>query len=143
MKLFITASLLLTSIMGCTSKTTTPTPNPISTIGCDVETSLSSAFATSLSGILSCTNTNVIQTDLLGYLGKANLCAQSSNALIKSKSLVSPKGVIGGIICPIAVQSAMAAVGTKTPVTWGCNPAASTGSAASALTTVCLNLVNL
>lgn len=132
--------ILSVLVVSCTSKTTTD-PNPVQTVGCSIEGDLTTAFANSVSQLLTCTDVTAIQVDLLNALGKANLCAKSTPA-VTSKT-VSPKGVIGDIVCPLAVQSVMGLVGTKVPVGWKCTPAAGTSGLNAALVATCSKVVGI
>lgn len=132
--------LILAFLVSCTSKTTTD-PNPIQTVGCSVEGDLTTAFAGSISQLLTCTNVTAIQVDLLNALGKANLCAKAS-PVVAGKA-VTTKGVIGNIVCPMAVQSAMGIVGTKIPPGWGCSPSAGTSDLNAALVATCSKVIGI
>lgn len=96
-------------------------------VGCNLETSAAAAISQGIVKQLSCTNQAQIQSDLLGYLGAANLCS-STNSL---------KGPIGDVGCPLAVGAVMGAINNVIPSTWGCSPTASTAGLASSLTKIC------
>lgn len=117
--------VLAAGLFGCTKT---------STVGCTIETTVSTALSSTIAGALTCTNQAQINTDLLAALGKANLCTSTTTML------VSPKGVIAGIACPVAVNAVLGLITTSIPKAWGCSPTATTASLSAALTAACMAL---
>lgn len=131
MKYVMLMSLLL--FAACTS---TPVPSPVVPIVCSVERGLTSAFAASIGSTLNCTHLDAIQADLLGAFGKANLCPQA----VPPPASQGKKGVIGTLICPLAVDAALGLLSAKIPPTWGC-ATQNAGALGAALTAACSNVV--
>lgn len=128
-------------LFACSSNS--PSPSPIQTVGCTLETTVASALSQSIASTLSCSNQSQIQADLLAALGKVNFCA---SAVMPSASASDPKkakGILGDVVCPIAINSAMGVLGSKVPASWGCSPAASTNTLTQSLTVVCQSVVSI
>lgn len=136
MKLSMSFIAALTLALGaCTSPsapTPVPVPSPIVTVGCQVETSVVQALASNVATTLTCSNLAAIQTDMQAALGKANLCAPSTEAQ-KGKL----KGVVGNMVCPMAVGAALSMVATKIPAGWGCAPGSNPAGLGDVLTAAC------
>lgn len=100
--------------------------------GCAIETYAANAVSSAMASAMSCSNPGQIQADLLAALGKANLC---SVAVQKLKT--APKGPIGNLVCPMAVQYAVSLAASKVPASWGCSPGASVQNLSPALIQAC------
>lgn len=113
----------------CTSSSTTPPV--VSVVGCSVETVVTGALAAAIASNLTCSNSSAIQASIQGALGKINLCAAATTqANIKAiKASGKMQGIIGDIVCPLAVEAVMGTLSTAVPSAWGC----------SSLTTTSLN----
>lgn len=141
--------LLLMTVMaflmfGCT-KSSTSSLTPIQAAGCDVESLVTSGFASAVASALTCTNTTQIQTDLQTAFGNANLCqgqvAAATMAQLKAKGV--SKGIVGSIACPIAINTAVGYLSNSIPTTWGCSAAATAASLSATLTTLCEGAVTI
>lgn len=133
MKKYLLAFCFTVICASCTKPS--PSPNPVVVVGCAVEQALTGAFAASLSAAFSCSGISQMQSDIQAMLGKVDLCAK----VPKPDPAGHKKGVVGGIICPLAVQAVMGAVGSKIPATWGCS--AGSSASADALTVACNSAV--
>lgn len=112
--LFMSLPFALFALLGgCTSKSTV---DPVVQAGCNVEATISGAFASAIAGTIPCDDGGAIQADMLNALGKANLCRTTSTGTMKAQ------GIIGDIVCPIAVNSALGVFGSKLPTSWKCHP---------------------
>ena len=129
-------------LLDCT-QSPSPGPSPIGGVVCNVEQDIAGAFASTIAKSLSCSNQATIQSDVLGFIGKANLCASSVNHLKSAPKSADGKmkGVIGNIACPIAVNAVMGAAGAAVPASWGCAPNSGANSLNAALTATCEQLV--
>lgn len=121
--------------IGCTS--TSPTSPTVTSLGCSVETLATTAIAGAIASTDSCTNVTQMQSDIQGALGSINLCqsaavqAQLSKLAQKSVASGKDKGLVGSIVCPLAVDAVMTLIGTKVPATWGCTGSSSVSAAIS------------
>lgn len=111
--------------------------SPVST-ACQVETYAANAIASSLATAMGCTNLNQIKSDLMSAMGKANVCSATS-----AKHRRAPKGPIGNIVCPLAVQASLQLAASKVPSSWGCSPDATVANLGSTLTMACEAVVPL
>lgn len=139
-------TFLIAFLVGCTQPAPAPGPNPIVNVGCQVESDLSAAFAATIAKTLTCADQSAIQSDVLNLLGKANLCASSMNQLklegkVHGSADGKLKGVVGNIVCPIAVSAVMGAAGKAVPTAWACAPGTDGNALSAALTTTCTALV--
>lgn len=132
MKTLLIAVLVL--FTACTTKPT-PAPGPIVPVVCSIEQGIASAFAASIGSALNCTNLGAIQSDLLNVLGKANLCTQTPPPASEHK-----KGIVGSIVCPLAVDAALGLLTSKIPPTWDCS-SQSAGALGAALSAACVGVV--
>lgn len=105
---------------------------------CTVEQSAASAIAAGIGTALSCTNLPQIQSDLLGALGKVNLCSMASSAKMMKHHL---KGPVGNVVCPIAVEAAIGLGASKVPASWGCSANTSMSGLSAVLITACEQVV--
>lgn len=132
---------------GCTSTPAQPNPAPIVAVGCSVETTVTMAIASAVAAAANCSNITAIQTDVQDDLGKANFCDSVSQAMSQKALKFTPhskiKGVVGDLVCPIAVQSLDTLVGTNLPAAWNCAPNAGTGSIAALIVTACESVIPL
>lgn len=129
-------TVLVMALVLLTACTTKPAPNPIGGIVCSVEGSVASAFAASIGSTLSCTHIDAIQGDLLNVLGKANLCAKSAPPPASEHK----KGIVGGIVCPLAVDAALGLLVSTVPPAWGCS-SQSASALGAALSAACAGVV--
>lgn len=106
------------------------THSPVGT-PCQVETVATNAMASAVAMAMSCSNVSQIRADIQSSLGKADFCSVSNK----------PKGPIGNIVCPIAVQSVLTLVATKVPSSWGCSPTATVKNLGETLTLACQAVV--
>ena len=168
MKLLITC-LLAMSFLSCT-KPQAPAPilTPIKDIACDVEKAVSGGLGSTIATSLSCAHPEIVSSELQAAFGNANMCAtpivQPSGMAVMAqakwktigdipgdalkqkgmKAMAAPMGVIGSIVCPMAVQSAVGYLSNSIPVAWGCTgPNASFQGLLSALTAGCIAVVPL
>lgn len=124
--------------VGCT-KTTTSTLSPIADAGCVVETAVTSGIAGSVATALTCTSVSAIQTSLQAALGNVNLCktATTAQATAASAKVVTSKGLVGNIACPLAVNTVIGYLTNSIPTAWGCSAGATAASLELALTVAC------
>lgn len=136
--------------VSCT--TTQPTMNPIAAVGCDVETALTTPLAASVAAVFSCTNQSAIQASFQTALGNANFCAQpgvagTTTAQIEAaKTAIKDgvnKGIIGSVICPLAINTLVGLATPSIPASWGCSASASSSTLLQALTVACVAVVPL
>lgn len=149
-------------LAGCTSKT--GSMDPIKGAACDVETVALTGVAGSISGLLACSGQDAIVASLEQALGNVNFCAtplQSSSALSAKamavgsgwqtigdvkipkdggvKSLaVQPQGIVGGLACPIIVNTVIGYLTSSVPSAWKCTSSADAGAVGSAITAACV-----
>ena len=133
--LFLTIAFLF---VGCTS---TPAPSPVTTVVCDVETSLTSVLSQTIGTTLSCINVAQINVDVLAALGKANLCPAVTSAAAIKAQIAKPQGVVGSIVCPLAVNAVFGLASSKIPASWGCSPTAQVATLSSVLSAACIAAV--
>ena len=127
---YLIVLIICIGFIGCTSKS-----NPVATVGCDVETAVATTFTSTIATTLNCTNTTQIQSDLMGALGKTNLCSMATS------QAVTPNGPIGSIACPIVVNAAIGLAATKIPSSWECSPTATIATLSTALSAACTAVV--
>jgi hypothetical protein len=150
----ILAFILLSFVLaGCSLFSgSSPPPAPVAALGCAVETSVESGFAVQIGASLSCTNLSQIQADIVAKIGSLNLCAKVAPAqpavpaVSAAKAEPIPlKGMVGDIVCPLAVNAAMGIGEGKIPASWGCSPASSAplSSLQSVLTAACAAVVKI
>jgi hypothetical protein len=130
MKLFAISLLML--LAACTSQSPIPSPGPIV---CSIEQSMADGLASTLAQSLQCSAKDVISKDLLGVLGKANLCVSSE------QGKAPMKGIIGSIACPLVVDSALGLVNAQIPAAWSCKLSKAPGTVGELLNTACQSLV--
>lgn len=131
--MFLSVLVMTLTFTGCNSTNDT---------GCAIETTVTTALSSALATALTCKNASVMQSDIQAALGKANLCAAATTqAQLKSSGIVV-KGVVGNIVCPLAVSAVSGLISSKIPATWGCT-VASGSSIATVLTTACEAVVPL
>ncbi len=142
MKFLFAAVLMLTmTFVGC-NKPSDPT-GPIAAVGCSVETAITSSLAATIGSTLTCSNLTQVQLDIQGALGKANLCAQAVPPPASAQSKQKFKGIVGGLVCPLAIDAVLGLVVSKVPASWGCSPSASTTGLATALGAACVAVVGI
>lgn len=135
MKMLIMAVFGLFLFAGCTKSTTV---TPIQAAGCTVETAVSSSIAGAVDTALQCANTAQVASDLQAMWGNINLCSQTATQVAQLKSQMKPQGVIASVVCPIAIQSAVAFLSNSVPAAWKCTgPNATMSGLITALTTAC------
>jgi len=110
--------------------------DPIGPVVCSLEQGVASAMAGSVANSLNCTSVAAIQADMLSALGKANLCQQA----VPPTAGGHKKGIVGGIVCPLAVDAALGLLVAKVPAAWGCSTQSATGLGA-ALSAACAGVV--
>lgn len=138
MKFLLFLSLALFSAATLTNCTTSkPPPAPVADIGCKLEKTVANAFAQSIQAGASCTNPDVIQSDLLAKIGALNLCKDETVDTAEKAKL---KGPIANFACPLVVNAALNAVGSKIPPTWGCSPGSDAIGVKAMLTAACVSL---
>lgn len=124
--------------LGCTK---TPAGN---TVGCSVETIVTTAAAGAVASADNCSNVSQIQQDIQAKLGSINLCAaaqvQTQMSDLKKKQGDKLQGAIGNIVCPLAVDGVLSLISSGIPASWGCQ--GSTNIAAS-LSAACVAAVPL
>ena len=127
----VVALIALILFVGCTSNSPSPSPSPVVVVGCQVESSMVSSISAALAIQGQCAHADVMSNDMMTWLGKANICAQSTGL----------KGPIGDAICPIAVQAILNGIGQRMPPTWGCDLV--NAPAAASLTASCSSAVGI
>jgi len=138
---FLLTILSVLAISACTSTPATPGAPAPAGVGCSVEQVVSGALAASIGTGLQCANLTAIQADLQGALGTANLCATSvAQAQSKVEGKQPMKGVVGDLVCPLAVNTAMGLINTKIPAAWGCK-VTSGSNIGSVLSAACIAVV--
>lgn len=141
-------SVLMVMMIGCSTTPTNPVLTPIQAVGCDVETAVTTAFAATVATSLACTNQTAIQSSFQTALGNVNFCASSSvssvtaaqikDAAAKMTSKVAkPMGIVGTIVCPIAINTIIGYATAQIPTTWGCSASVSASTVGAALTAAC------
>lgn len=145
---------LLLMITACTSSSTSSgSMNPITAAGCDVETAVTAGFAGSIATAFTCSNQAAIQSSLQTALGNVNLCAANpsvaavTSAQITAKKALakaaSPMGIVGSLVCPLAINTIVGFATAQIPTAWGCTASASASDIVAALTTACVAAVPL
>lgn len=118
--------------LGCTSTPSTPAAS----VGCSVETVVTTAAAGAIASADACTNVAQIQTDIQKALGSINLCAsattQAQLQALKKKQGDAYKGIVGNIVCPLATDAIISLIGSAAPASWGCTGNASVSAAIAA-----------
>jgi hypothetical protein len=76
--------------------------------GCAVEEKAVDVTSAGIVTVLECKNAAAVRMDVKFYIDKAGLCKT---------------GLIGDLVCPIAVDAVLKGIGSATPATWQCNPA--------------------
>lgn len=95
---------------GCTKGCST------ASVGCSIETALANGVGNAISNELQCSNTQAIQSDLLGLTGKLNLCKDNTVEMDGGK----PK--IPGVVCSIFADLIVNGIaGTAIPASWQCS----------------------
>lgn len=102
---------------------------------CSIETTAVSVVSSSISGALACTNIDVIKADLTKAFDKSNLCTAAPAPIANG---VKVQGVVGNIVCPLAVGAAMSLIGISIPPAWGCDPKSSLSGLATVVTAACV-----
>ena len=109
--MIVMAILSMCALTGCTKSGTQGAV-------CQLEQGVATGLSTVVASTLSCSNTSQIQTDILGALGKANFCTQTTTTSSFFHHEQKLKGPIGDIVCPTAVSSVMALLQNKVPTSW-------------------------
>ena len=132
LSIFLISALCLFEI-GCTG---TGSSGAGTTVGCSVETVITTAVAGAIASADSCTNVAQIKTDIQAALGKINLCSaasvQSQMTDLKQKQGDKYKGIVGTIVCPLTTDAILSLIGAKVPSGWGCSGSADVAAAISA-----------
>lgn len=162
MKLILGLTLIF--FIGCTKSQPTPVITPIKDIACAVEKAISGGLGATIASNLSCTHPDLVSADLQAAFGNANMCATpiATSSLLKSaaawktigdipaealkpkaiKSEAQVQGIIGALVCPMAVQSPVGFLSNSVPAKWGCTgPNASFQGLVSALISACTVVV--
>lgn len=138
MKFLAIFAFAIFAFAGCTK---TPTNQ---TIGCSVETVVTTAAAGAIASADSCSNVSQIQQDIQAKLGSINLCAASSVQAqlqsIKQKQGDKFKGIVGNIVCPLATDAVISLISAGVPSSWGCK---GSSDIAAALAAACIAAVPL
>jgi hypothetical protein len=143
----------------CTKSSTPGSVTPIQSVGCAVESAVTSAAATTIAASISCSNQAQIATDIQNALGNVNLCAAgvapapaalvgpkwskvgdvSKQDLDKAKASkgLAPMGIVGQIACPIVVNTLLGFATNSIPVSWGCSASTSAASLGAVITSAC------
>jgi predicted phage tail protein len=106
--------------------------NSVVTAGCGEQTKILTGLSQSIGKTLNCTHPDAIQTSLTAALGNVNLCKYAPSA-----TGAGPKGVIGNIVCPVAVSTAIGFMTSAIPAEWGCTVSADAGGVGATLTSIC------
>lgn len=132
-------AFMVAAFVGCTS---TGSSGAGSTVGCSAETIVTTAAAGAIASADSCSNVAQIQADIQAKLGSINLCAsaqvQAQLAALKQKQGDKFKGIVGSIVCPLAVDGIISLINAAPPASWGCKGNADIGTALSA---ACISVV--
>mgnify|MGYP001610854352 CR=1 FL=1 len=110
----------------------------VESAGCVAETAVLTNFSTKIAAQLNCTHPDAIQASLTAALGNVNLCK-----LVPAHGIVSPTGVVGNIVCPIAVSTAIGFMTSAIPTAWGCTVTQEAGAVSAVLTSICESSVPL
>lgn len=95
-------------------------------VGCDAEKIVSNHLSMAIAKGLNCTNQPQIQADIVSVLAKTNVCTTQKEA-----------GTIAMIVCPIVAQASVAYLGSKIPVSWGCDAAGAQQTMSGVITMFC------
>jgi len=134
---WVFAFLAFTILAACTQQPSSPQPSPIVAAGCSLESIAANSIAQEIIKQETCAAPiSLIQNDLLGLLGKANLC---SMAVPKKMAY---KGIIGDAICPAAIASLNATFLKPVPATWQCSGNVASGTILASLQQACQNAIS-
>lgn len=93
---------------------------------CEAQKVVSSNLSMAIAKGLNCTNQPQIQADIDSVLAKTNVCSSKKEA-----------GTIAMIVCPIVAQASVAYLGSKIPVSWGCDAAGAQQTMSGVITMFC------
>lgn len=170
--LFFALSFLCIGLTGCPgSSGTNPILTPIQDVGCAVESAITGGFGSLVVAQCGGTNTAACGAAFQSALGNVNLCttplpqatAQAAVAKdatggwktvgdipasalstpgVQSKA-VKPMGIVGGIACPIAVNTVMGVLTAQIPAACGCTTNLSASAISGLLTQACVAAIPL
>ncbi len=125
---------------GCT--TMNPAPAPIAAVICPFEAGVASGLSSFIVNTCTCANTSQVNLDVghtIGGIG--GLCPATTNA---TAGVVTSKGVVGTVVCPLIVQGLASLAPQALPATWQCTSCASgLVPVTTALTTLCEGAIQL
>ena len=98
----------------CLTKENAPHLTPIQRATCNAELALTKGTALGIATVLSCTGTNEIQKDLMGIFGNVDLCQEAEAARVQ--------GLVGALVCPLAVSAIIGFASHQIPTEWKCDP---------------------
>lgn len=166
-KAFIFLATLAIVIGGCKSSTN-PVVQALNTAGCDVESAMTTAFASAV--VVACKGTGTAEACGSAFqtsLGNVNLCATPVPSSMKVASLtanwktigdipgsalkkgavkadaLAPMGVIGGLICPLGINTVMGYMTAQIPLACGCTVSLTASELDSDLVAACTAAIPL
>ncbi len=131
---FLTLIILSLSLSSCAwfkSASVQAALNSIVTAGCGEQTKALTGLSQSIGKTLNCSHPDAIQASLTTALGNVNLCKYVT------KPAVGVQGVVGNLVCPIAVSTAIGFMTSAIPTEWGCTVSADAGGVNTTLTQIC------
>lgn len=141
---------LMFLLTGCPSNsggTTSPVLTPIADVGCVVEQAITSGFGSLV--VAQCAGTNALACGAAFQvaLGNVNLCATPQVAQVTKEALMSkaakPQGIVGSIVCPIALNTVMGLLTATVPAACGCTQNLSASAISGLLNAACVAAVPL
>lgn len=138
---FILATALVVGLSGCQffqSATSKSALTAVEQAACNEETAAIGGFASQIATTLNCSSQPAIVASLTTALGNANVCKYLPAA---SSGMVKTQGVIGNLICPIAVSTVVGYMTSQIPVAWGCTVTTQASAVVASLTTACETVV--
>jgi hypothetical protein len=107
--------------------------------GCNEQTAILKGLSGSVANSLNCTAPDEIQKSLTSAMGNVNLCKY----VPQPQAGMPMKGIVGNIVCPIAVSTAIGFMTSAIPKEWGCTVTGAADKVQVALTAICEGAVPL
>lgn len=116
------AITLIAFTLGCTKEAQ-------QVAACKAEDAAAAFLSKGIATQLSCENVDAILADMKVIVAKTNLCKEppapvaapvSTDGTMVAAGVVSTKSVVGNILCPVVVESAVNAASGQLPAAWKC-----------------------
>ncbi len=127
--------VLMLTMSGCSwfkSASVQASLNSVVAAGCNEQTKALTGLSAGIAKSLNCAKPEAISASLTAALGNVNLCKYA----VTPGGIVA-KGIVGNIVCPVAVSTAIGFLTAAIPPEWECTVSADAGGVASALTSIC------